>query len=1187
MSWILQKNAATIVCKSLSDFSTCNNGVTASQQQTGLPPTQVKFLNTKFERRIQWQRIRRVPPFIHLAILVLLCSTLANHAIGQSSFATGWNLNRGHNGEVLDISVSPNGKFGVTAGEDYSLKIWDLETTKIFAEVSGLSSPVSAIAFASDNIHFVTGDRSGRMYIRNVKSPQKATLIGSIETGEKPASVTDIAWHPTENTFIACGSSTSYAIWKTPKLGSGEDVVANDQRPTVKRLDGRPLFTKRHLSVSGNGKRIAFHHGRDEIRIASWPDLEIVKKIKIRSGMNSIAISLNNNGTKLIAGTGERITVWDLTDTVATKSVKTMNRCVSVGFLPEEKSAWSCGSPDIWSMPEMKLSYSFANKKQKRTAFTAACAAGNLLLAGNRHGDVFLMRADDSPKILKSWQRIGSNLKRIEFSDDGRMMLLESNTRDANRYPQTQSTVFQLTSDGGPMMNKLGKWYLSRSGQHVCNADSNSADNKSLWAEVSAGTFYNPSNANANRSRRNAAFAAPVCFLPTGDAMIGDSQFPSAKRKRTARFYDLGDSSYVTANAMSRDGKIFATGHGGTPGLQNLTVGKAAIYDVATGELIQSKKFNFSHVRYVNFSPSGSLAFLSMLEDSMVINIASGEIINRIPRAGFGFFRSENSVVIYGKSSNITTVDLAKGEVTNLPGASDQETLAKSQQRLFRSKQLLNPHSVNSLKCDDSRQLIFIHAPYRRVSDVRDTKSGKVVGTLPKNIRGQFFCCAKTKQIFVDNGLGDSPERVTIFDFEKNKLGSLKTLPVGNLKAVSSDGKSLLYAEANLQPDFGATWKPGSPPPPRTYAIYDSKSGERKRELGNYFSACKATFSPDDKRIVLRPSRQFQLGSDEPKILILDAATGQTLSTIQTGAWHLPDLCFSRDGKKLLLAANISPEALRRFGEWTTMEKLPDPPEKVKEVQELTQAWDAVKLWSTKTGKMLARIDGHESPIRKIQFSHDGTTLLAESESQATLWDVTKNRALLKVDRDDSVLHNPFKRHAPVKFDREMNQIYVLRNNRIEAYSGRSGERLFEMDPVDGFHRGHFVAKNQFLALESTAARLLDFSKATKPKLNVSFLCDSPIVSATRRPSVSQLATIHADATVRFWNMANGKEIIRIQLFGNPRDWLASKNNGEFFGSDGIEDLLTPATLQSENTSKETITGFQNNRVLESLDVTN
>ncbi len=1108
-------------------------------------------------------------------VLVLFFTAQLSESRGQSPFKTSWTLNRGHNGEVLDVAVSPNGKFGATTSADHSIMIWDLESQKIFAKVAGLTSPVSAIDFASDNIHFVTGDMSGKIFIRSIKSPDKAIPLGTMATTGKPMRilpVSDIAWHPTENTVIASAPLTPYAIWKVPELRPG-DAIGIDLLPPNKQVEAQGFLLSPSLSVSADGKRIAILKGRGAIEIVSWPDLSVVKTLKYRSSMNASQFSLNHDGTKLVAGTQTHINVWNLAGNTSIKSIKSIKRGNVVGFLSGDKSVWSCGGPDVWSLDDGKLTHSFATKKQKRPIFTAAAAThDNLLLAGTKYGDVQLIRLGDTPSILASWSGIGTKLDRIEFSDDGQTMLLGSNIRDANRYPQKQSTVVRLTSDGGPIMSKLGEWHLTPNGRQICRLDPDPEKTNSSWAKISEGVFDTPPSSAKRTYRNTTGLGPPVSFLSNGDALFAGNQF-AADGDKVAQFVEPVDGSRITANATTPNGKIVATGHGGKFGstFEDFTVGKATLYDLETGKLIRSKKFNFSQVLYVNFSPSGSLAILGLLDVSIIWNLADGEILKRIPYGGLGVFTSEETVIIYGGNNDIVEVNIVGGEVTKKPNLPTHLASIGSGSRL-------NPHSPSHLKYDSSRQLFSIRGVDDRTSRLWEAISGKVVGKIPQYQR-QVFICGKTKRIFSNHGLGNSPERVFIFDFENNKVGSLDTLPFGSLKAVSRDGTSLLYAEANLKPGLAAK--------PQIHAIYDAQSGKRLRELGKFELGYVATFSKDDKHIVLRSGRQFELSSAEPKIHVLDALTGKTISTIRSGAWNLPDLCFSPDGKRMLVAANVSPATLRRFGEWTTMEKLPDPPEKVKEVQELTRSWDAVKLWDTRTGKILGKITGHESQVDRLRFSNDGTRLMAQSRDKTTLWDVESNKRVSEFRSESLDLPVILRRPIAVKFDDEMNQIYTLREGKIEVLKGMSGEKICEMDPIDGFWRGQFLSKNQFLSIDSVTARLFDFSEVPERKLTASFRSDSPIIAAEKRPSHLELATIHADATVRFWNLSSGEEIIRIQLFDTPKKWLAHTPNGQFTGSAEIDESLSPVPAANTNSSKSIIKKLRNERILESLEQAN
>jgi WD40 repeat protein/tRNA A-37 threonylcarbamoyl transferase component Bud32 len=145
----------------------------------------------------------------------------------------------------------------------------------------------------------------------------------------------------------------------------------------------------------------------------------------------------------------------------------------------------------------------------------------------------------------------------------------------------------------------------------------------------------------------------------------------------------------------------------------------------------------------------------------------------------------------------------------------------------------------------------------------------------------------------------------------------------------------------------------------KTARIWDAVTG---RELlclkGHEGAVVAATFSPDDRRVLT-------LSQADGTARLWDAATGKELRRLEParkpGARGTVDdfgsACFSPDGRRVVTA----------FGEYPEM---------------TAQVWDA------ETGKMLARLTGHEGPIASAEFSPDGRRIVtAALDATARVWD--------------------------------------------------------------------------------------------------------------------------------------------------------------------------------------------------------
>jgi len=77
----------------------------------------------------------------------------------------------GHSNCVIGVAVSPDGRRAVSASDDHTLKVWDLETGASIATFD-CDSAAHCGAFA-DNHTIVAGDNGGRVYFLTLELPQR------------------------------------------------------------------------------------------------------------------------------------------------------------------------------------------------------------------------------------------------------------------------------------------------------------------------------------------------------------------------------------------------------------------------------------------------------------------------------------------------------------------------------------------------------------------------------------------------------------------------------------------------------------------------------------------------------------------------------------------------------------------------------------------------------------------------------------------------------------------------------------------------------------------------------------------------------------------------------------------------------------------------------------------------------
>jgi WD40 repeat protein len=82
----------------------------------------------------------------------------------------------GHKGPVWSLSFAPDGKTLATAGEDGTVRLWELATGQERVRLTGHRGRVSAAAFAPDGDTLATGGIDGRALLWKLSALEQTAV---------------------------------------------------------------------------------------------------------------------------------------------------------------------------------------------------------------------------------------------------------------------------------------------------------------------------------------------------------------------------------------------------------------------------------------------------------------------------------------------------------------------------------------------------------------------------------------------------------------------------------------------------------------------------------------------------------------------------------------------------------------------------------------------------------------------------------------------------------------------------------------------------------------------------------------------------------------------------------------------------------------------------------------------------
>ncbi|KZV78707.1 WD40 repeat-like protein [Exidia glandulosa HHB12029] len=269
--------------------------------------------------------------------VVVGCASGSMHVLNLDTGATLLRLD-GHTDAVLQVAVSPSGKFFASCSDDRSIRLWDAETGHaIGAPMIGHTRRVWSVAFSPDGRHIVSGSEDETIRIWSTESC--TTVLGPLHG--HTASVSSVAYSPDGSRIVSSSWDNTVRVWDAR---TGDPILT---------LRGHSDWV-RSAVYSPDGLRVV--SGSDDHTVRIW-DATTGQRVGIplEGHSGSVwSVAYSPDGTRIASGSCDHtIRIWDAVtgaSTVATIRGH-MDRVYSVAFSPEGKrlsSASEDGTVRIW-----------------------------------------------------------------------------------------------------------------------------------------------------------------------------------------------------------------------------------------------------------------------------------------------------------------------------------------------------------------------------------------------------------------------------------------------------------------------------------------------------------------------------------------------------------------------------------------------------------------------------------------------------------------------------------------------------------------------------------------------------------------------------------------------------------------------------------------------------------------------
>lgn len=331
---------------------------------------------------------------------------------------------RGHQGEVRTVVFSPDGQWFATAGEDKQIILWELNGQK--KAVWSTKAKIEALAISPDGQRIASAEQEAEQVWK--------VLLWSVENGrphplktQATAEISGLAFSP-DGQQLAIASGNNAEIWQ---LNSDE---------LLHTLTGHTGEVQR-VAFSPNGQQLATSSNDKTIRlwqVATGKSLDIPltghhdKVYGVRFLSNDRLVSTSENG---------ELRIWDVKSGITLRVLQGHTAsCIAVAH--HEKLLFSAGNDGTVRIWETDLPFQYLHHLSEELAATAFSPDNQTVAIGTAEGKVQLYTVPGAELLVETTAH-SEGIQRLAFSANGQYLASASLDHTAKVWKVKQNQLHE------------------------------------------------------------------------------------------------------------------------------------------------------------------------------------------------------------------------------------------------------------------------------------------------------------------------------------------------------------------------------------------------------------------------------------------------------------------------------------------------------------------------------------------------------------------------------------------------------------------------------------------------------------------------------------------------------------------------------------------------------------------------